>query len=295
MRKMHLSATFIPFVFFSFTCRVQLTGVSEPFRASQLSSLSPPSLLQLYFPSKRIVRCSVHADSKTVGLRLLAGVSALIVKAGVVWPVQVAAVRDPASTAAGGSTCGGGGAADSGQRSQGRRLHLPHVFFFVCVCVSVFISSLDRHLAALPVRLLHAAAVVCHREPGPDWPTGPAEAAGGDSGRRADAEYRQLRSERGVIVFSNPVASLSAKCLLFFSRALIIHGASATSTDLRRNRRSALPPPAAGCSPCATACHRICESLSLPTPPPPSPPQTQEPATRSATAGLTCLRSWLLW
>lgn len=70
----------------------------------------------------------------------------------------------------------------------------------------LFFFPLDRHLASLPVRLLQAAAVVCHRELGADWPPGPAEAAGGDSGRGADAESRRFRSERGVIIF--PIHSL---------------------------------------------------------------------------------------
>lgn len=202
---MHQSASFF-LPFFISSCRVRLTGASEPFpsRHSLCFTVLPVqkngSLLDTFVTS-------VHRNSKTISLCLLSGLPVVIVKAGAVWPMQVAVVRHPASTAAGGSTCRG--AAERGTRDISCTCLMFFAFTFlsyVCLFFFCFFCSLDHHLLSLPVRLLHAAAVVCHREPRFDWPTGLAEAAGGDSGRGADAESGRFRSERGVITF--PIQSL---------------------------------------------------------------------------------------
>lgn len=91
--------------------------------------------------------------------------------------------------------------------------YLKSIVFLPCwyICTHVgsvrncffFLFFLDRHLASVPVRLFQTAAVMCHCEPGSDWPDGLAQTADNYSGCSAHAEYGRFRSEHyWVIHFS---------------------------------------------------------------------------------------------
>lgn len=58
--------------------------------------------------------------------------------------------------------------------------------------------ALGRHPTSVPVQLLQTAAVVCHGEPGADWPDGLPETAVDFAGGGAHAGYQRIRSELDV-------------------------------------------------------------------------------------------------
>lgn len=92
---------------------------------------------------------SVHTDSKTISLCLLSSVSEVIVKAGVVWPIQVAAVRHPSYTAAGRSSCRA--AAERGTRDIIFTSLMFFAFAFLsCVCLFILLSRSPPRFTSCP-------------------------------------------------------------------------------------------------------------------------------------------------
>lgn len=65
----------------------------------------------------------------------------------------------------------------------------------MCACTYVFLVC---HHTSVPVQLLQTAALMCHGEPGADWPDGLPETAVDYSGGSAHAGYQKIRSEAYV-------------------------------------------------------------------------------------------------